>query len=311
MTLRKAGRFSALALVVTMLAGCATLQVPPDTEPKSVPAAEALALLPPGSLAMLGVVQTEYVNAVEQRIALETRSRSPGENYIHIQSFTEEAHSATPGGLQDVPLFNVDMAGEARGTVSFADMKLSEYFVQNYYGPFGYSMGRTAEGETCMYAWQRIAPDRPFAGTSVQRGAITIKMLVCDSDYSEQELLSLMLDLRVKGATGLPVPVNRGVGMPVRMAPVGALGVGNVLAEEAPAPIIVSSPSPAPANPAPLEDPIPAPGSPTVPPPGTPSRPGGAVPDVPTTPAPVVPSPIRYVPLFEGTSDLFLAGFQI
>jgi hypothetical protein len=183
----------------------------------------------PGAGAILGIVETRYVNAVEQNISLSTDAKVPGQNYILIQMFEAAAHSSSPGGLQDIPLSNLDMAGEARGTVGFADMQLSPYFVQNAYGPFGYSIGRTELGDLCMYAWQRIAADlKPGGGT--KRGAINLRALVCDARKTEQDLLQFMLQLRIKGVTGLARRASTAIGTyGVVLTPGGMAVPGNVL----------------------------------------------------------------------------------
>ncbi|WP_170926313.1 cellulose biosynthesis protein BcsN [Devosia lucknowensis] len=278
------GAFSALA-AAGLLSACATTAPLESYSPKAVVPTEAMLALSPGAGAILGVVQTGYVNATEQKISLDTRAKSPGTNYFTIQMFEAVAHSATPGGLQDVPLANMDLGGEARGTVNFADMKLSPYFVQNQYGPFGYSMGRTATADLCMYAWQRIAPERKPGG-GVARGAINLRALICDQTKTEQELLDIMFQLRIKGVAGVarPAPEDIGAYGKVISPGGGVYGPANVLPPIAPparprasAPA-AAAPAPAPA-PAAQEDTIPSPSSsPLIPSPDG----GGDVPIVPT-----------------------------
>jgi hypothetical protein len=249
--------------------------------------------LSPGAGAILGVIETGYVNAVEQTISLDSTARVPGQNYITIQMFETNAHSSTPGGLQDVPLANLDLAGEARGTVNYADMKLSPYFVQNMYGPFGYSMGRTETGDICMYAWQRVAPDfKPGGG--VERGAINIRALICDGRKTEQELVDVMFQLRIKGVTGLASRAPAMIGAyGVQVSPFGPTGVGNVLPVLAPTPAPAPKPTPVASQPVETETPGPvtAPSAPSSPGngPGIPG-PGNSPSDTPSD-APIVPLP--------------------
>ncbi len=277
-------------LTAVLLQACATTTPLESVSPRAVAAAEALLALSPGAGAVLGVVETGYVNAVEQTIALDTQSRAPGQNYITVQLFETVAHSSTPGGLQDIPLANLDLAGEARGTVSHADMKLSPYFVQNLYGPFGYSMGRTATGDLCMYAWQRIAPEMKPGG-GVARGAVNIRALICSQTKSEQELLEIMLQMRVKGVTGQARRAPALVGAyGTIIAPVGAAGAANVLPP--PPPRVAVRP---PADRAPVK--MPEPDGP-VRPPQTDMKPGL---DIPAPggaeeSAPIVPLPSIVVP---------------
>lgn len=293
------------------LIGCAVTPPLVPSEPRSVPVARSIVFTPPGTVGIISVVETRYNNAIEQLVVLETRSRSPGQNSIRIQAFAGDAPSRTNGGLRDVPLVNLDMAGEARGTISFADMRLSPYFVQNYYGPFGYSMGRTATGDTCMYAWQRIPPERQNLTGLVTRGAINLRMQLCDRSWTERQLLAVMLDLTIRGVDGLPVvvPLRPGqVGQPI--APSGVLGVGNVLEAPTPAPALpprpVAPPEPAPEPATTPDSPIPAP-DPKVSP-EIPSPPGTDVPDSPVQPSPIIPMPNFYAPL-EGRGDGVPPGY--
>lgn len=211
------------------LAACTSTATQTVAEPHIDVPSSSIVLLPPGAGAVLGVVETRYVNATEQLISLTTRAKSPSQNYIRVQQFTGVAHSAGPGALQDVPLANLDMAGEARGTVNFADMKESPYFVQNSFGPFGYSMGRTATGDLCMYAWQRVA-DVKKPGGGVARGAINIRMQYCDAQATEADLLNIMLQLRIRGVASTVIGSPVAIGTTgVIVAPVGAAFPGNVL----------------------------------------------------------------------------------
>lgn len=204
----------------------------------------------------------------------------------------------------------MDMAGEARGTVNFADMKLSPYFVQNSYGPFGYSMGRTATADLCMYAWQRI-PEKKRPGGGVERGAINIRLQYCDQRATEAELLEIMLQLRIRGVAGIVMGAPAAIGQfGVTISPMASGFPGNVLPEVRPVAPRPAAPAPAPT--APVAPPAPEPGSPSVPPPtgGTgpavPPPPGGGTgPTVPppSTPGgstgPVVPAPIAGPPGFD------------
>ncbi|WP_375449898.1 cellulose biosynthesis protein BcsN [uncultured Devosia sp.] len=257
--------------------------------PRQVDGAESLVTLWPGAGALLSVVQTVYVNATEQTISLDSGAKGPGQNYITVQLFATKAESNTLGGLQDVPLANMDLAGEARGKVSQADMKLSPFFVQNAYGPFGYSMGRTATGDICMYAWQRVPPDlKPGGG--VARGAINIRALICDYGRTEQELLDVMLQLHIKGLTGQARGVAAGIGAYGAVVSPFAAGLGNVLPpieDRAPAPSRTSTV----ATPIVLlpdaPGPVPSPPGITIPaPPGAISVPGPSGTAVPIVPPP-------------------------
>lgn len=298
--------FNSLGLAATsvvvsvLLSACTTTQPYVSTAPRQVPLPDSMIALAPGAGAQLSVVETVYVNAIEQVVSLDTKSRTPGQNYIKVQYFKTSATGSTRGGLQDVPLANMDMAGEARGTVNFADMKLSPYFVQNFYGPFGYSMGRTATGDTCMYAWQRIPPPRPTTSiAAAEWKSVNLRALICASDQSEQQLLDVMLQLRLKEVAGAGRPAPEDVGAYGQLISPFASGPADILpvqvkapaapkAAVAPAPVL-DAPGPVPAPDgvgAGVIVPSPSGGNSTIPSPS-----GGSIPGPSRVPVPIVPAP--------------------
>lgn len=235
-----------LVVAALTLSACATLSPLQSYPAKPVDLPDAMLALSPGAGAILGVVQTGYANAIEQTISLATNARAPGENYFKVQKFEATGSSSAPGALPDIELADLDMAGEARGTVNYADMKLSPYFVQNQYGPFGYSMGRTETADTCMYAWQRIGPSSKRTGTGA-RGAVNLRALICDRAKTENELLQIMFELRIKGVSGVATPAPRAIGAyGTVISPFASNSAANVLTP----PVVAQTPKAAPPPPA-------------------------------------------------------------
>ncbi|MGV3490647.1 MAG: cellulose biosynthesis protein BcsN [Devosia sp.] len=272
------------------LAGCASTQPFIAEAPRQVPVADSMVTLWPGAGALRGVVETQYVNAIEQKVSIDTGRRGQGESYIKVQYFKTEAKKVVQGGLQDVQLATMDMAGEARGTVNWADMKLSPYFVQNAYGPFGYSMGRTATGDICMYAWQRIPP--PRVASMSEWKTVNVRVLVCAYGKTEREILETMMQLHLKGVAGKGQPAPGDIGAYGMVISPYASGPADILPPIVTTPV-ATTPKPAP-PPAPVVDtpgPVPSPpGSGSIPGPG--GTGGGTVPGPgATTPAPIVPGP--------------------
>lgn len=287
------GRSIVAVFVSALLAACSTTQPYESTAPRQVPLPDSMVALAPGAGAQLSVVETVYVNAIEQKISLDTRTKSPGQNYIKVQFFKTLATGSTRGGLQDVPLANMDMAGEARGTVNYADMKLSPYFVQNSYGPFGYSMGRTSGGDICMYAWQRIPPPRPTTSIAAEGWkSVNLRALICAAGQTEQQLLDVMLGLRLKGVAGAGTPSPEDIGAYGMVISPFASGPADILPEQPkPAPAAPSRPA-AVTTPVPAADPpgpVPAPGGggTMVPAPSG----GGSISGPANVPVPIVPAP--------------------
>lgn len=270
-------------------AGCGESRLASDelvtaSRATSVSPARALALLPPGSIPVIGVTQRNYDNAVSQVISLATRGRTPGENAIDIAFFTAADlpdSAAVAGNLLKLPgIEDHDVAREMEDRLPGVVMMPSAVFVQNKYGPFGYAFGRGIGGEACLYAWQRIAD-----GDSIFRpksGAVSVRIRVCDPTATEATLLRLAYDYSLNaslrrpgwnpiGEAPPPAPELGKAGAPIYPLPQAS-------SPDAPAPqrIVRSRPSRAPrgeAEPAPDLPAIPdrpLEGYPTVPPPPRP-----------------------------------------
>lgn len=259
------------ALCIAMLAGCASTRDLPPQEARIVAPVDAMIVPPPGGPGIINVVSTTFPNAIRQDISLATQASSPGENKISLIQFVEDGGDGSDAALQDIPFTQVNLTEEALAAWPNSGMSVSPYFVQNDYGPFGYAIGRPANGDVCIYAWQRIAPGLKPSG-AVDRGTITVRFQMCKRSATEQELLEVMYRLRLKGSVhppGAAPPAIGRIAAPIR--PVGAGGFSNVINVPAAAPVRRATPA------APVATPAPAVVVPVVmaPPPG----------------APIVPSP--------------------
>lgn len=159
----------------------------------TVDVGRALALPPPGSLPVTGVTQRTYENAVSQTVSLATRGRTPGENAIHVAFFTAadvpESTGVEGNLLKEPGIDDFAIGKEMEERLPGVAMAPSAVFVQNSYGPFGYAVGRGTGGETCLYAWQRLAgKDSLFRPKS---GMISVRLRVCDPIATEASLLRL------------------------------------------------------------------------------------------------------------------------
>jgi len=174
-------------------------------------------------------------------------------------------------------------------------MAVSPYYVQNAYGPFGYAIGKPANGDTCIYAWQRIAPTTKPSG-AVDRGAVVIRLQLCRRGVSEQQLLEVMYKLRLDASLYPPPRAPLAIGAlnaPIR--PVGAEGFVEVI-PTGPAAPPPAAPRPAARPPAPTPAPAvvvpsPAAGAPIVPLPSGGGATGPTVPRPPATQGVTVPRP--------------------
>ncbi|HSP23858.1 MAG TPA: cellulose biosynthesis protein BcsN, partial [Saliniramus sp.] len=201
-TARLASHTRALVLVAlaTIASGCGTVGQPETASRTGLVAAEqAFALPPPGGPAVIAVVEQRFPNATEQKIVLRGNGRSVGENYLRVQFFGPVG--ATGRGRNDLrnrPLAITNIAAEIREAFPGVQMSRSALFVQNEYGPFGYAVGRAPSGDTCVYAWQRIAgtPTPPLLFRS--NGALELRLRLCEAGASEPRLLAVMYGVRIR-----------------------------------------------------------------------------------------------------------------
>jgi hypothetical protein len=263
-------------LMAVLVAGCAHQ---PDLTPQvatSVAANQALIFPPIGGPGILGIVETTHSNAVTQEISLATEARTPGQNKITVTLFQGKGGDGSDAGLVDIPFTQVNLTQEALAAWPNSGMAVSPYYVQNAYGPFGYAVGRPSTGDTCLYAWQRIEPALKPSG-AIARGAVVVRLQLCDSRRSEESLLGVMYQLRINAPVNEPSRASRQIGrIAIPMKPEGAAGF---------VPVVKPASRPAPSRPRQPAAPaaVPAatipPGAPIVP------LPGGS------TNSPIVPPP--------------------
>lgn len=290
-------RLAVVLSVAALLAGCATTKELPPSEARLTTASDAVIIPPPGGPAIVSLISTTFPNAVRQDIFLATEARTAGENKISVIMFAGKGGDGSGAGLRDVPFTQVNLTAEALAAWPNSGMAVSPYFVQNAYGPFGYAIGKPGNGDTCIYAWQRITPTLKPSG-AIDRGAVTIRLQLCRTGATEQQLVEIMYKLRLDASLFPPgrAPLAIGViGNPIR--PVGAQGFAEVIPSgPAPAPraaVVRAVATPVAITTPAVTVPTPAAGAPIVPSPTSGSR-GSAGPTVPRPPASssiIVPAP--------------------
>jgi hypothetical protein len=278
-------RLSWLAVSGTLtlaLGACATAPTLPPKEASIVAPIDAMIIPPPGGPGIVRVVSKTFPNAVQQDIFLNTQAMTAGENKITILKFEGRGGDGSDLNVRDIPFTEVNLTEEANAAWPGAGMAVSPYYVQNDYGPFGYAIGRPANGDACIYAWQRIEPGLKPSG-ALERGAINVRLQLCKPRGTEQELVEVMYRLRLNSSVFPPAAAPAAIGqIRAPMRPVGAEGFAKVINVPDPAP--VTRPVIRRAVVAPAVVPIaitPAPGAPIVPSPGNTSGAFG-----PTVPRP-------------------------
>ncbi len=195
---RRLAIFATVVCLGGMAAGCGGQKLTDAelsfaTRAIAVDPSRALVMLPVGGPPIVNVTQRNYDNAIAQTISLTTRGRMSGENTIDV-AFLTSADIPEDTGVEGRLLSNPSIedsaiAREMEERFPGVTMAPAAIYVQNRYGPFGYAFGRSATGDGCLYAWQRIA-----SGDSIFRprsGLVSIRLRICEPGASETSLLRL------------------------------------------------------------------------------------------------------------------------
>ncbi len=270
-----AGAISALLLAGGLAACTPDL---PDV-PRSndlLDASDALLDMPVGGPEIVAVIDQSGELRRSQRILLATSSRTYGQNSFEIRVASLSLDVGPEGEGPAIGVTPTMIRAELRNLFPTIPMGVSNLYVQNDYGPFGYAIGRADTGDTCLYAWQVIRGERRVL-TTVADGVVSLRLRLCDYRASDDDLLAVMYGFTLKASVPVTPPLVRPelgrTGAPVFAVPVGAapppatnIGIGRAPEPVALMPRVVR-PAPTPAPPPPV---VPLPGYPTVPlPPGT------------------------------------------
>ncbi len=198
-------------------------------------AARALAALPSSAGQVLTVDETRYSNGLAQKIILAGGLHGYGSNEIDIRVRL----SADTGGTAINPITlpasdDVSIAQELRDMFPHVAMHDVPVLLQNRYGPYGLAAGKSAHGETCIYAWQsyddfghrnHAAPASLVSGMVAPREPATIRVRLCQDGVSADALGGLMNNLYLSGSGGSvqPTLVDPRIDRPPGVSP-NALG---------------------------------------------------------------------------------------
>ena len=190
------GVWSALLAIVLIvfLAGCAQRPALMNSSGTSLVASQtAFAFPAPGGPAITAVLERRFANATQQDILLATSAHTPGQNMLRVQFFGPvDSSAAGENQLREGYLPLGDVGAEMRKVLPGIRMVRSPFYVQNKYGPFGYAVGQSASGDTCLYGWQRISSTGVTETWVGNKGSIQIRLRLCDQNTSEQRLLDVM-----------------------------------------------------------------------------------------------------------------------
>lgn len=160
-----------------------------------VPVEQAFITPPPGGPEPIAVIEQRFSNGVLQEIILDNPTSSAGQNVLVARAFGPMGEDR---GMERMSLDEptvADIRREMRERFPGVYMNVSETYVQNRYGPFGFATGQMGGGVNCIYAWQEIRAKKSvlFPG---YRGAVTWRLRVC-AHATARELLYLAYGLNI------------------------------------------------------------------------------------------------------------------
>ena len=188
--------------IVCTLSGCdAPRSIVPELRRASRHAGSCLCFA--GARLPGGVVgRTEILR---QRNTTEHFTRNSGEdtgqNELRIDIYgTNNTNVGRETTLDDKPLRESDLFPEAQEALPGVPLRLSLNYVQNKYGPFGYALGTSPQGDNCVYAWQRIATSEIDISLFNRRATISIRLRLCEPHATEAALIAPMMNLDINAS---------------------------------------------------------------------------------------------------------------
>jgi hypothetical protein len=194
------------------LAGCMTAGPRVMTVRSEVAPVESFARLPVGGPAIITVLERRYRDAIVRESILATNSRVSGQNFLTVTLYGPVGYvTVDDNALGPESIEPTQIRREFGWYLFGVPMQTSLIYVQNKYGPFGFATGVDRSGDRCLYAWQHI--ERPLF---LDAGAVGIRLRLCSTKATEQELLSVMYNFDIVGY--LPSPLWNPYGKPPRVA---------------------------------------------------------------------------------------------
>lgn len=197
--LRHCGVF--LLAAAALLSGCVAKDgIRTPAAATTVTSENAFALPPPGGPSILNIVQREFNNAVQQEIYLFTSATTPGQNFLEVTFFGPVGvDSDSKKGLGYASVRDSTVDRDMRRALPGVAMQHSDIYVQNNYGPFGYATGKSAHGDTCLYAWQQVRSSTNARSVFLNRGTVQVRLRLCDARATAEQLLRIMYGYTITG----------------------------------------------------------------------------------------------------------------
>ncbi len=202
---------------------------------------QALAGLPAEAGAVVSVTERREKDRLTQTIALAGDAATPGTNRIRVVAETHEP------GRSRRPTEEA-IAAELAAELPDVDMSPSSRMIAGAGGPLGLATGRSARGETCVYAWQetKARPSRSRGGVfDTDTVDVSVRVRLCRQGLTEERAVALVEGLRLRADV---VPLGGGFASgPTGVDALATAGYGASTASGySRAPATVARPSPPP-----------------------------------------------------------------
>ena len=150
--------------------------------------------------------------------------------------------AAIEGGVGIVKPTEAGIRTELAEQFPDVDMKVTGRSARNTYGPYGFAVGRRADGARCLYAWQWVEDVQPRLGKTEARIPGSVRVRLCRADMTFDALaasidqLKLVPDGRAAAVASRAPDVRRGSRRVARTTAVSSAPAVSV----APAPVAVA-----------------------------------------------------------------------
>lgn len=199
--LRKPVAFALPMLAIVLAACTATKSGQTITAPRTISPAEAMILPAPGGPTVLSVIEERFSDGVEQKVVLSTEAANEGQNYLSIRIYGPMERAMQGRKKLGYRAFTTSaIRGEIAREVPGVAMRVSDLFLRNSYGPFGYAYGTTSAGDACIFGWQQLRSPEADRSNFRNTGAVQVRLRLCERGASEKELLSVMYGYTVTGS---------------------------------------------------------------------------------------------------------------
>ena len=199
-------RFALISVGLSLvLQGCSL--APRDTRAVYEPVTDVAATTPP--MAQIGaeagdvvsVLQSRESGILTQHVVLKGEATTGGENEIVVSVEPVDRRPGDSGGL--IKPTESSIQEELDKSFGLIDMRLSQTWNRNGFGPFGYAIGHAAHNVTCVYAWQyspgrqiRLvgAPDSTTAAASTPSTPTSVRVRLC---LNEKQIVALISSMQI------------------------------------------------------------------------------------------------------------------